>query len=86
MKDRNRRAIAEVPPMRVGTRHVAQQHAVRPAIRGQLQRQMADERLRIAGRDQRREGMVANEARDDRSVTCGKRLRRIDAHGSGLAC
>ena len=66
--------------MGVRAGHVPEQAAFRSDVDAVLQGQVADDRLRIARGDERRERMVAEQARDRGLVVDGEWARRVDAH------
>ena len=66
--------------VRIGAREMADQRAVRLAVRHEQQRQVRHERLGIAGRDQRRERMVVHQPRDRGAVV--RRRKRRACRGS----
>src|SRR5438874_9033497 len=81
VENRDRTDTANMLPMRIRAREMADQPAIAVL---QQQRKMRDPWLRGGRRDQRCEGMVADQPMDGRSVINGKRLRKMEGHSEPL--
>ena len=83
MEQSHGRTVGELPPVWVGARHVANEHAVGFRRGVKQEREMADLRLRCTRRDQGCERVFPDHALHRRGVARYKRRRLIDAHFNG---